>query len=512
MSTFPWLTTIAVVPLVGAAIVAAVPKGREVLAKQIALVVSLLVLVLTIAMATQYDTSSDAAYQFTELHSWIPAFHVDYALGVNGVSLVLIALLATLVPFAILSDWHAADTGKHRTQTFFALFLALEGIVIVVFAATDLFLFYVAFEVMLLPVYFLIGMFGGAQRTYAAVKFLLYSLLGGLILLIGIIGVYVVSGNTLGTPTFELTQLVGMPISTGTERWLFVAFMFAFAVKAPMFPVHTWLPDAAAAGTPGTNSLLVGVLDKVGTYGMLVLVLPLFPHATQWAAPVVVTLAVISVVYAGLVAIGQNNMNRLVSYVSVSHFGVIVLGVFAFTQLGDSGSTMYMVAHGLSAAALFIAIGFLVRRRGSANISDFGGVARIAPVLAGVLLMAGLSSLALPGMAGFVGELTSLVGSYPRWPVAAVIAVIGIVLSAVYILQMYRRVAQGPLTDNVKGFVDLVPREAWALVPVLVLTIVLGVFPQPIFAPVNPTVEKILTVVDAPAKDPTVPASQGAQQ
>jgi NADH-quinone oxidoreductase subunit M len=511
VSTFPWLTTIAVVPLVGAAVVAAVPKGREILAKQVALAVSLVTLALTIAMATQYDTTSGAAYQLVENHSWIPAFHVDYALGVNGVSLVLIALLATLVPVAILSDWHAADAGKHRTQTFFALFLALEGVVVVVFAATDLFLFYVAFEVMLLPVYFLIGMFGGPQRTYAAVKFLLYSLFGGLILLIGVIGVYVVSGNTLGTPTFDVTQLIGMPISTGTERWLFVAFMFAFAVKAPMFPVHTWLPDAAAAGTPGTNSLLVGVLDKVGTFGMLVLVLPMFPNATKWAAPVVVTLAVVSVVYAGLVAIGQNDMNRLVSYVSVSHFGVIVLGVFAFTQLGDSGSTMYMVAHGLSAAALFVAIGFLVRRRGSANISEYGGVARVAPLVAGVLLVSGLSSLALPGMAGFVGELTSLVGAYPRWPVAAVVAVIGIVLSAIYVLTMYRRVAQGPLTDQVKEFVELMPREAWAIAPVLALTIALGVFPQPVFAAVNPTVEKILSVVGAADESPTVPASQGEQ-
>jgi len=275
--------------------------------------------------------------------------------------------------------------------------------------------------------------------------------------------------------------------------------------------VHTWLPDATAAGTPGTNSLLVGVLDKVGTFGMITLVLPIFPAASQWAAPVVVALAVLSVIYAGLVAIGQNDMNRLVAYVSVSHFGVIVLGIFAFTQLGGSGSTFYMVAHGLSAAALVLTVGYLARRRGSALITDFGGVARVAPMVAGVLLVAGLSSLAMPGMAGFVGELTSLVGAYARWPLAAVLAVIGIVLSAVYILQMYRRVAQGPRTDNVKDFPDLIPREAWAIAPVLALTIALGVYPQAVFAPVNPAVQRVLSVVDAPDVSPSVPATEGAQ-
>ncbi len=365
---------------------------------------------------------------------------------------------------------------------------------------------------MLIPVYFLIGLYGGAQRTYAAVKFLLYSLFGGLILLAGLISLYVVSARELGDGTFDVTTLAGLSIDPNTQKWLFAAFFFAFAVKAPMFPVHTWLPDATAAGTAGTNTLVVGVLDKVGTFAMIRICLPLFPDASQWAAPAVVTLAAVSVVYAGLVAIGQTDMNRLVAYVSVSHFGVIVLGIFAFTTLGGSGSTFYMVAHGLSAAALFLTIGFLVRRRGSAQVGDYGGVARVAPMLAGVLLVAGLSSLAMPGLAGFVGELTSLVGSYPRWPVAAVVAVAGIVLSAIYILQMYKRVAQGPRSDQVKGFSDLLPREAWAIAPVLALTIAAGVFPQPIFDVVNPAVDRVLEQVSAPVLEPSVPADpEGVQ-
>ena len=506
MNDFPWLTTLGVVPLVGAAVVAAVPKGREVLAKQLALAFSLVALVIVVVMALQFDANSSAPFQFVESHTWIAQFGISYAVGVDGIALVLLALLASLVPVVILAGWHDADAGRHRVQTFFALFLALEASVVFVFAATDLFLFYVAFEVMLIPVYFLIGLYGGAQRTYAAVKFLLYSLLGGLILLAGLISLYVVSARELGQGTFDVTALAGLDIDPTTQKWLFAAFFFAFAVKAPMFPVHTWLPDATAAGTPGTNTLVVGVLDKVGTFGMIRLCLPLFPDASQWAAPFVVILAVVSVIYAGLVAIGQTDMNRLVAYVSVSHFGVIVLGIFAFTTLGGSGSTFYMVAHGLSAAALFLTVGFLVRRRGSAQIGHYGGVARVAPLLAGVLLVAGLSSLAMPGLAGFVGELTSLVGAYPRWPVAAVIAVLGIVLSALYILQMYKRVAQGPETENVKGLVDLLPREAWAVAPILALTIVAGVFPQPIFNVVNPAVERVLEQVGAPPIEPSVPA------
>lgn len=511
MNEFPWVTVVGLLPLAGALVVGLLPSGREVLAKQLSLVVSVLVLLLVVAMALQFDASSDLPFQFVDRVDWIPAFGISYAVGVDGIALVLIALLAVLVPVVVISSWHDADNGNHRVQTFFALILALESFVIFVFAATDLFLFYVGFEVMLIPVYFLIGMFGGAQRSYAAVKFLLYSLLGGLILLVGVISLYVVSVRELGEGTFDVSVLTQMPIDAGTQKWLFAAFFFAFAVKAPMFPVHTWLPDATAAGTPGTNTLLVGVLDKVGTFAMIRLCLPLFPDASQWAAPFVVTLAVVSVIYAGLVAIGQSDINRLVAYTSVSHFGLIVLGIFAFTSLGGSGSTVYMFAHGLSAAALFLVAGFIIRRRGSANISAYGGLARVAPMLSGVLLLAGLASLSLPGLASFVGELTTLIGTYQRWPVAAVLAVVGIVLSALYILLMYKRVAQGPETENVRGLADLVPREAWALSPVIALTIFFGFYPQPLFDVINPAVDRVLEQVDAPVVTPDVPIENGGE-
>ena len=506
MNDFPFLTTLGVLPFVAAAVVAALPRGRELLAKQVTLAVTVVMLALTIVMALNFDADSPEPFQFVESTTWIKQFGISYSVGVDGMALVLIALAACLAPVVVLAGWNDADDNeRHRPQTYFALILALLGTIVYVFAATDLFLFYVAFEVMLIPVYFLIGMFGRGQRSYAAVKFLLYSLLGGLVLLAALIGLYVVSANELGTGTFDWTALAGMPIDEDTQKLLFAGFFFAFAVKAPMFPVHTWLPDAAASGTAATNTLLVGVLDKVATFAMLRLVLPIFPDASQWAAPFVVLLAVVSIVYGALVAIGQTDMNRLISYTSVSHFGFMILGIFAFTEIAGSGSVVYMLAHGLSTAALFIGAEYLIKRRRSSLIGAFGGVQRVAPLLAGLFLFAGLSGLAMPGLASFVGELTVLIGSYPRWPVAAVVAVIGIVLSALYILIMYQRVAHGPASDGVKGMRDVLPRELVAFAPIIVLTVAIGVFPKPVFDVVNPVIERTLSYVDVQPIEPDVP-------
>ncbi len=512
MNDFPILTTLGVLPFVAAVVVAALPRGRELLAKQITLLVTVVMLVLTVAMALSFDPDSTETFQFVESTPWIKQFGISYAVGVDGLALVLIALAACLAPIVVLAGWNDADDNeRHRPQTYFALILALLGCIVFVFAATDLFLFYVAFEVMLIPVYFLIGMFGRGQRTYAAVKFLLYSLFGGLLLLAALIGLYVVSARELGTGTFDWTLLAGMPIDVDTQKILFAGFFFAFAVKAPMFPVHTWLPDAAASGTPATNTLLVGVLDKVATFAMLRLVLPIFPDASEWAAPFVVLLAVVSIVYGALVAIGQTDMNRLIAYTSVSHFGFIVLGIFAFTQIAGSGSVIYMVAHGLSTAALFIGAGYLIQRRGSSQIPAFGGVQRVAPVLAGLFLFAGLSGLAMPGLASFVGELTVLIGSYQRWPVAAVVAVVGIVLSALYVLIMFQRVAHGPATEGVKGMKDVVPRELIAFAPIVALTVAVGVFPKPVFDVVNPVIDRTLSYVQVEPVEPDVPMDEGGE-
>jgi NADH-quinone oxidoreductase subunit M len=491
MNGYPWLTTLGVLPLLGALVLAALPKGRELLAKQIALGVSIAVFALTLVMATKFK-SGGAQFQFAEHHSWISSFGVSYSVGVDGIALVLIAMATILVPIVILAGWHEADDAKAPTKNFFALILVLETMIIGVFAATDVFLFYVFFEAMLIPVYFLIGSYGGAQRSYAAVKFLLYSLFGGLLMLAALIALYVVATHQLGTGTFEYTKLVGLHINPTTEKWLFLGFFAAFAIKAPLWPFHTWLPDAAAESTPGTAVLLVGVLDKVGTFGMIRLCLPLFPNASKYFTPLILVLAVVGILYGALVAIGQTDMMRLVAYTSLSHFGFITLGIFAMTSQGQSGSTLYMVNHGFSTAGLFIVGGFLVSRRGSRLIADYGGVQRVAPLLAGSFLVMGLASLALPGLSSFVSEFLVLVGTYTRYPVYAVLATLGIVLAAIYVLLWYQRVATGPATERVKGFRDLGRREMLAITPLIALIIAIGFFPKPLLDVINPAVNRTL--------------------
>ncbi len=491
MNGFPWLTTLGVLPLAGAVVLAAVPKGRDLLAKQIALGVSLVVFVLTVIMATRFKASG-AQFQFVEQHSWISSFGVSYAVGVDGIALVLIAMATILVPIVILAGWHEADSASAPVKNFFALILVLETMIIGVFSATDVFLFYVFFEAMLIPVYFLIGSYGGAQRSYAAVKFLLYSLFGGLLMLAALIALYIVSRNQLGTGTFDYLKLVGLHLDPTTEKWLFLGFFAAFAIKAPLWPFHTWLPDAAAESTPGTAVLLVGVLDKVGTFGMIRLCLPLFPDASKYFTPAILVLSVVGILYGALVAIGQTDMMRLVAYTSLSHFGFITLGIFAMTSQGQSGSTLYMVNHGFSTAGLFIIGGFLVSRRGSRLIADYGGVQRVAPLLAGSFLVMGLASLALPGLSSFVSEFLVLVGTYTRYPVYAVLATLGIVLAAIYVLFWYQRVATGPATDKVKGFRDLGLREMLAITPLIALIIAIGFYPKPVLDVINPAVGRTL--------------------
>jgi NADH-quinone oxidoreductase subunit M len=501
--SFPWLTVLMAVPLVGAAVVAFLPKGRvHTLPKQAAFGVSLVTLAVAAAVAIGYDVGG--GFQYTEEVTWIAAFGAHYAVGVDGLGLTLVLLTVVLTPVVILASWDDGEVGRWSVNSFFAWMLALEGLAIGVFVATDVFLFYVLFEATLIPIYFLIGGFGGLRRSYAAIKFLLYSLLGGLLMLASVIGLYVVSSGSRFGPTYLLSELSQIPIEQDLGRWLFLGFFVAFAIKAPMFPVHTWLPDAAAAGTPGTSVLLVSILDKIGTFGMLRFCLGLFPEASQWATPVVLVLAVFSVLYGALLAIGQDSIPRLIAYTSISHFGFIVLGIFVLNSQGQVGSTLYMFNHGLSTAALFLVTGFLIRRRGSALISDFGGVEKVAPVLAGVFLVAGLSSLSLPGLSPFVSEFLVLVGAFVHNWWFAVFATLGIVLAAMYILLMYQRTMTGPVRPGVEAIHDLRPREVLALAPLVVLIIGLGFFPKPLIDVIEPAVETTLTNVGAEDPEPDV--------
>jgi NADH-quinone oxidoreductase subunit M len=368
-----------------------------------------------------------------------------------------------------------------------------------VFAANDLFLFYVFFEAMLIPVYFLIGGYGTGEKSAAAIKFLLYSLFGGLLMLASIIGIYIISSDQIGA-TFDLTQLATLEIDNQTENFLFLGFFIAFAIKAPLWPFHTWLPDAAKAATPGTSVLLLGVLDKVGTYGMIRFCIQLFPDASKTFTPAIITLAVISIIYGAFMAIGQKDIKGLIAFTSISHFGFITMGIFAMTTQGMSGANLYMVNHGFSTAALFLIAGWMISRRGSSTISDFGGLQRVTPVMAWSFFIAGMSSLALPGLSSFVSEFLVLVGTYTRYPVAAIIGTLGIVLAALYILIPVQKALHGPITSGNENLKDLNLREKIAISPVVLIIVFMGFYPKPVLDLINPTSEKV--VVNAGFSDP----------
>ncbi|MFF2747996.1 NADH-quinone oxidoreductase subunit M [Kitasatospora sp. NPDC058048] len=534
------LTATCAVPAAGAVLTAALPAGssesRRRNTKAVALGVSVVTLVLAAVVATRFDPQG-ARFQLNESYSWIRSFGITFSLGVDGIGAVLALLTAVLVPLVILASWHDADPGpagpdgtfenRRRTQGFFALILAVEAMVVVSFYATDVFVFYVFFEAMLIPMYFLIGGFGdraggpesARQRSYAAVKFLLYNLLGGLVMLAAVIGLYVIAQDQ-GFGTFDLPTLTsaiadGRLQLTGTaEKALFLGFFFAFAVKAPLWPLHTWLPNAMGESTAGTAVLITAVVDKVGTFAMLRFCLGLFPDASKTFAPAILVLALIGIVYGALLAVGQKDIKRLVAYASISHFGFIIMGIFALTSQGQSGATLYMVNHGLSTAAWMLVAGFLISRRGSRLIADYGGVQKVAPVLAGTFLIGSLATLSLPGLAPFVSEFLVLVGTFTRYPAIGVVATFGIVLAALYALLLYQRTMTGPVKEGVRTMPDLKARELAVVGPLVALTILLGVYPKPLTDLVNPSVNATLSQIHQtdPAPAHPVAATSGGEQ
>jgi NADH-quinone oxidoreductase subunit M len=529
MSNFPWLTVAGAIPLAGAVVIALTPgrsapgsdadrRSRDQLVKVIALVFSLATLAVTIVMAVRFKPGGPH-FQFAQVYEWIPQFGVHYAVGVDGIALVLIVMSAILMPLVILASWHDTDDlegsagGRRRSaKTYFALMMVLETMMIGVFAATDVFLFYVFFEAMLIPMYFMIGSYGTGQRQYAAVKFLLYSLLGGLLMLVAVIALYVYSLKGGHAGTFLFTSLTHLALSPVASRWLFLGFFIAFAIKAPLWPFHTWLPDAAGSAQPGAAVLLVGVLDKVGTFGMIRYCLELFPSGAHYFTPVIIVLAVVGVLYGAIVAIGQRDLKRLIAYSSISHMGLITLGIFVMTSQGQAGAVLYMVNHGFATGALFIIAGFMIARRKSSLIADYGGVQKVAPLLAGTFLIAGLAGLALPGLNTFVSEFLVLIGTFTKYQAAAVAATIGIILAAIYILWMYQRTMTGPVQPGLETMPDLKARELWAVGPLIALIVVLGVFPQPILKIINPAVHQTLTQVHSTDPVPPHPATAAGHE
>ncbi|CAB4816947.1 unannotated protein [freshwater metagenome] len=486
-----YLTLIMAIPLIGAALIATLPQTKSLIAKQFALGTTVIAAIATIFMTIKFERAN-TDLQFVESYDWIKAFGIKYAVGVDGIALVLILMTALLTPIVVLAGWNESEGGRWSTKTFYILILVLQTMSFGVFAATDVFLFYVFFEAMLVPVYFLIGGYGSGERAAAAVKFLLYSLFGGLLMLASIIALYVISGEQ-GGHTFNIAALSQLDMSSTTQNLLFLGFFIAFAIKAPLFPFHTWLPDAAKSATPGTSVLLLGVLDKVGTFGMIRYCLALFPEATKTFTPLIITLSVISIVYGAFLAIGAKDIKRLIAYTSISHFGFITLGIFAMTTQGHSGATLYMFNHGFSTAALFLVAGWMISRRGSSTIADFGGLQRVTPIMAWSFFVAGLSSLALPGLSSFVSEFLVLVGTFTRYPVAAVIATFGIILAALYILIPVQRSLHGPTTAGNENLTDLNLREKIAIAPVIAVIIFLGFYPAPALNIINPAAAHVVS-------------------
>ncbi len=501
--SFPLLTVLAVVPLIGGVALIWV-KGAT--GRLLGFGVSLLTLVLgLVAFFANSSLSEDV--------TWIGSIGAHYALGLDGMGKAMVLLTVVLVPAVLLAEWHVGEDADARwgTSAFFGLALVLESFALFVFMATDVLLFYLVFEATLIPMYFLIGGWGGPRRTRAAVKFLIYSLAGGLVMLFGVIGVGVQTAQA-GTASFLISDVAALHISSTTGRWLFVAFFIAFAVKAPMVPVHTWLPDTAEQATPGSSTLLVGILDKIGTFGMIRLCLGMFPEASKWATPAILILALVSIFWGALMAIGSRNLMRLISYTSVSHFGFMVLGIFALTTQSLSGSIFYMLNHGFSTAALFLAVGYLVKRRGSADIKAFGGVEKVAPVGAGLFLVAGLSTLALPGMSSFISEFMVMAGTWERHPWLAGISTLGTVLAALYVLLAYQRTMTGPATEVAEAHFtgrDLSGRERLVMVPLIALLLVFGFYPKPMLQVVEHTANTTMATVGM--TDPAPAAVQGGK-
>jgi NADH-quinone oxidoreductase subunit M len=494
----PLLTLLIAVPAVGAVLLLFVNTrdgARDRVVRVAGLGVSLLVFLLSLALWAGFDASAGAAeFQFVERHAWIPAFGIDYYLGIDGISLLLIVLTAFLTPIALLTGWESVH---RKVKEFVAFMLALEAAMIGVFAALDVFLFYVFWDFMLIPMYFLIGVWGYERRIYAAIKFLLYTMAGSVLMLVAIIGLAWFHQSVTGEYTFDLLRLYAIDVPSHLQYWFFLAFAVAFAIKVPLFPFHTWLPDAhVEAPTPG-SVILAGVLLKMGTYGFLRFAFPLFPEAALSFAPLLAILAVIAIVYGALVAMVQPDMKKLVAYSSVSHMGFVVLGIAAMNVQGVQGAVYQMLAHGVATGGLFALVGMLSDRRHTRLISEFGGLKAVTPRLTAAFVIIMLASVGLPGLNGFIGEFLIMVGAFRWQPRYVVVAGLGVILSAVYMLWMFQRVFLGEVThDANRRQPDLTVRE-WAVIgPLCAMAILMGVVPNVFLKPMEPSVTRIVERVE----------------
>jgi len=486
------LTLLVVLPLIGGLLVLLLGKGRDHLVKQVALGVAVATFMASISLWTGFD-QTQAGFQFVERYSWLPDFGISYHVGLDGITLWLVLLTTFLTPIALLCSWESVD---QRVREFSFFMLLLEAAMIGVFVSLDLFLFYVFWDAMLIPMYFLIGIWGYEQRLYAAIKFMLYTMAGSVLMLLAIIWIAYYHQVVHGVISFDLQDLYALDIPAGTQTWLFLAFTVAFAIKVPLFPFHTWLPDAHVQAPTAGSVILAGVMLKMGTYGLLRFSFPLFPEAALQFAPYIAILAVIGIVYGALVAMVQPDMKKLVAYSSVSHLGFVVLGLCAMNVNGVQGAVFQMLAHGVSTGGLFLIVGMLSERRHTKLIAEYGGLKAVMPKLVAMSMLIMLASIALPGMNGFVGEFLILIGSFARFPAFTAVAASGVILSAVYMLWMFQRVNFGPITNpKNKGLRDLSRREWAVIVPIVAMCIGMGVAPGVFLKPMEPAVTKIVQQV-----------------
>jgi NADH-quinone oxidoreductase subunit M len=480
-------------PIAAALVLAFFPRSAANAIKGFALAASLATFAVSLAILARFQEGV-AGFQLAEVVDWIPRWGIHYALGVDGISLWLVLLTTFLTPIVFLSGWNAIH--KHPKEYVIA-FLVMEAAMIGVFLATDILLFYIFFEITLLPMYLIIGVWGGANRIYAAIKFFLFTIAGSLLMLLGIIYLIFLYTHQAGALSFSIKDLYGLAIPAHTQTILFFAFALAFAIKVPLFPLHTWLPDAHVEAPTGGSIILAGVMLKMGTYGFLRFVLPLFPEATAKWAGLMVALAVIGIIYGALVAWVQPDMKKLVAYSSVSHLGFCVLGIFALQQSSIEGSILQMVNHGLSTGALFLLVGVVYERRHTRLLADYGGIARTMPLFTVLFIISMLSSVGLPGLNGFIGEFLILSGSFQSHPAWSTLAATGVILAAIYLLWLVQRVFYGPITiEENKSIPEIAWNEVAAVVPLIVLMIWIGVHPNTFLRKMTPSVQQLLATVN----------------
>src|SRR6187455_1285753 len=487
MLTLSWA-----LPLVGAIVLLFVGNAdarRNGLIRWLALAFSLATFAVTLALWAGFNSAS-AEFQFVERVAWIPAFGIDYYLGIDGISLLLVVLTGFLTPISLLCAW---DSIEDRVREFSFFMLGLEAAMIGVFISIDLFLFYLFWDAMLVPMYFLIGIWGYDRRIYAAIKFMLYTMAGSVLMLVAILGLAYLHSEATNSYSFDYLKLLTLQIAPATQYWFFLAFAVAFAIKVPLFPFHTWLPDAHVEAPTAGSVILAGVLLKMGTYGLIRFAFPLFPDAATYFAPYLAGLAVIGIIYGALVAMVQPDLKKLVAYSSVSHLGFVALGISAMNLQGVQGAVYQMLAHGVSTGALFLIVGMLSDRRHTRLIAEFGGLKKVLPKLSAAFLVVTLASIGLPGLNGFVGELLILVGAFRWHPRLAAFAATGVLLSAVYMLWMFQRVNYGPVTNDKNATLpDLSARERFTLWPAVAMTIVMGMFPMVFLKPMEPAVARLV--------------------